>query len=510
MSAPESADIAAWLQEALTLHRRADYAAAERLYRRVLQRQPHHFDALHLLGVAARQRGDPHGAIEFISQAIAVDPAQAAAYCNLGAALQDIGDSAAALIQFERALAIRPGYALAHNNRGNALRNLARYAEALQSYQDALRHQADHAEAAYNCGTVLHRLERFDDAVESYDWALRVKPGYADAWCNRGSALHMLQRYDAALDSFAAALRLDPAHASALCNRGLALHKLGRDEEAMQDYRAAIALRPAYADAHFFFGNVLRQLQRHEDAAASYRRALDCGADAEAVKFALAALGKTSGNAVDESAGGLPPSAPAAYVKDLFDAYAHHFDEHLVDVLRYQTPQRMLEALRKTGIAAGACVDLGCGTGLCGVLLRPLVQTLTGVDLSPRMLEEARRRGIYDSLECAELCAFLAQREAAFDLAAAADVLVYIGDLAPLMLAAKRALRPGGAFVFSVEEFDGAGFTLRASQRYAHSSAYVQDVAVQAGMVVRSIERHALREERGVAIVGLIVVLGVR
>jgi predicted TPR repeat methyltransferase len=476
----------------------------------VLQRQPHHFDALHLLGVAARQRGDPHGAIEFISQAIAVDPAQAAAYCNLGAALQDIGDSAAALIEFERALALRPGYALAHNNRGNALRNLARYAEALQSYQDALRHQADYAEAAYNCGTVLHRLDRHDDAVESYDWALRVKPGYADAWCNRGSALHMLQRYDAAMDSFAEALRLDPNHASALCNRGLALHKLGRDAEAMQDYRAAIALRPAYADAHFFLGNVLRQLQRLEEAGASYRRALDCGADAEAVNFALAALGEVVDDAVDDAAGGLPPSAPAAYVKNLFDAYADHFDVHLVDVLQYQTPQCMLEAVRKAGIDAGACVDLGCGTGLCGVLLRPLAKTLAGVDLSPKMLARARQRGIYDSLECAELCVFLAQREQAFDLAVAADVLVYIGDLAPLMLAAKRALRPGGAFVFSVEECTDVPYTLRASQRYAHSSAYVQDVAAQAGMGVRSIERHVLREERGVAIVGLIVVLGVQ
>ena len=502
MAGTESSDIAAWLQEALALHRRADYGAAERLYRRVLERQPQHFDALHLLGVAARQRGDPQSAVDFISRAIAVDATQAAPYCNLGAALQDIGDSAAALVQFERALAIRPGYAMAHNNRGNALRNLARYQEALHSYRAALHHQADYAEAAYNCGTVLHRLERYADAVASYDAALAIKPGYVDAWCNRGSALHMQQHYDTALDSFAEALRLDPAHASTLCNRGLALHKLGRHDDAMQDYRTAIALRPAHADAHFFLGNVQRHLQQPIEAAASYRRALACGADVEMVQFALAALG--------EVVGALPPSAPAPYIKELFDGYADHFDEHLVDVLHYHTPQRMLESLRKAGITGGACIDLGCGTGLFGVLLRPLAQTLAGVDLSPRMLEQARRRGIYDSLACAELCAFLVQREQAFDLAAAADVLVYIGDLAPVMHAVKRALRPGGAFVFSVEESDGAAYALRASQRYAHSSPYVQDVAARAGMVVRSIERHALREDQGIAIVGLIVVLGVR
>ncbi|HEY8024041.1 MAG TPA: tetratricopeptide repeat protein [Burkholderiaceae bacterium] len=489
--------IPALLQQALARHRQADYVEAEGLYLRVLKLDPRNFDALHLRGVVARQRGNPALAIELIALAIAVDPTQAAPYCNLGAAMQDAGDSAAALIQFDRALAIRPGYAMAHNNRGNALRNIGQHEAALQSYEEALRHQKNFAEAAYNRGTVLHRLERFEEAVAGYDMALEIKPDYVDALCNRGSALHMLKRYDEALASFDRALSLHKGHASALCNRGVTMQKLGRHEGAVRDYMAAIAQRPEFADAHFFLGNALGLLARKEDAISAYRAALACGADADMVHFALAAMGDTQD--------AMPQVAPASYVKNLFDGYAGHFDEHLVDVLHYRTPQRMLDALEKANIPAQhACIDLGCGTGLCGALLRPKVQILEGVDLSPKMLEIARQRGIYDDLVCAEVCAFLLERENCYDLAVAADVLVYIGDLSPLMRALSRSLRPGGSFVFSVEKTDAPSFVLQPSNRFAHSVNYLQRVAADAGMAVCSIEEQTLRQDQAMLVTGLI------
>lgn len=493
----ELARIPALLQQALARHKQADYVEAERLYLRVLEIDPRNFDALHLRGVVARQRGNPSLAIELIGQAIAVDPTQAAPYCNLGAALQDAGDSAAALVQFEHALAIRPDYAMALNNRGNALRNLGLHEAALQSYDEALHHQKNFAEAAYNRGTVLHRLERFEEALVAYDMALEIKPVYIDALCNRGSALHMMERYDEALASFDQALSLDDGHASALCNRGVTMQKLGRHEEAVRDYMAAIAQRPEFADAHFFLGNALGLLARKEDAISAYRAALACGADADVVRFALAAMSDMQD---------VPPqAAPAAYVKNLFDGYAGHFDEHLVDVLHYRTPQRLLDALENANIhAQHACIDLGCGTGLCGALLRPKVGVLDGVDLSPKMLERARQRGIYDKLACADLCAFLSERENSYDLAVAADVLVYIGDLSPLMHALSRSLRPGGCFVFSVEKADGSSFVLLPSNRFAHSAAYLQRAAADAGMAVCSIEEQTLREDQAVPVSGLI------
>ena len=496
----ESADVAEILQKALALHRSANYKSAEQTYLQVLALQPGHFDALHLLGVLARQRGDPTMAIALIRRAIAQDSGQALAWCNLGAALQDLGESEAALAQYEHAILLRPDYALAHNNRGNALRKLGRLEEALQSYAAALQHQPDYAEAAYNRGTVLHRLERYEGALRSYEFALAKKPVYADAWCNHGSALHMLQHYEEALASFDQALHIDARHAGAWCNRGLAMQKLRRYQEALDCHDNALLQRPDYAEAHLFRGNILRLLQRPDEAMQAYRDALQFGADVEQVEFALAAMGDATVDA--------PALAPAAYVQKLFDQYADHFDEHLQDVLHYRTPDLLLAALQKAGISIGGdCVDLGCGTGLCGMLLRPLVRRLSGVDLSPKMLEKAAQRGIYHQLACLELSEYLSRHDAEFDLAVAADVLVYIGDLAALMQAVRHALRPGGVFAFSVEEGEDATYTLRASHRYAHSAAYLEQVAGDAGLSIKLLEQHVLREDQGVPVMGLLAVL---
>src|SRR5690606_25849867 len=141
-----------------------------------------------------------------------------------------------------------------------------------------------------------------------------------------------------------------------------------------------------------------------------------------------------------------PESAPAEYVAGLFDQYAEEFDAHLTGELGYQTPQRLREPF--DGLAGGATglrvLDLGCGTGLSGLVFRDCAAHLAGVDLSPRMLDKARGRGIYDELHCADLVQALERPGPDWDLMLAADVFVYLGDLGAVLRAAARALRPGG------------------------------------------------------------------
>lgn len=488
--------IAATLQHALSMHQQGQFKQAEILYRQVLQQQPQHFDALHLLGVLARQRGDPGLALELIEQALQVDPNQAVAHCNLGAALQDLNQPDRALRHYERALEIKPDYALALNNRGNALRKLQRYDEALSSYHAALRCKPDYAEAHYNRATVLYKLARYDEALIGFEQALQYKADYPDAWCNLGLALQKLQRHEDALASYERALKLAPQHAASWCGRGTALRKLLRYEEALSSYDTALQFAPELADAHLFRANTLRALKRTEEAIESFRRALQHGADPEQVHYALAALGAEE----------MPSASPSGYVKNLFDDYADHFDHHLLDVLHYRTPELLIAALRKFGIGA-ACdsVDLGCGTGLCGPLLRPFSVSLAGVDLSPRMLEKARERDVYDSLECADIVEFLRRDADRYDLAVAADVLVYVGDLSPVFQALHHALRHGGVFAFSVEEHLGTDYVLRASHRFAHAADYLKRTAEDSGFVIESIERQVLRYDDNVAIHGYLV-----
>jgi predicted TPR repeat methyltransferase len=498
MPEPTPSSVPALLQEAVGLHQRGQLEAARVLYERVLVLAPRQFDALHLSGVIAKQQDQPGLALQLISTAIEVDPAHAGARCNLGAALQDLGRTDEALASYELAVQLDPNYALAFNNRGNALRKLGRAQEALASYERALAIRQNYPEAWCHRAMVLQDLGRAGDALHSADNALSLRSGYGEAWCARGNALSGLERFEEAVESYERALTIDGNSAQTCSSMGTALKRLGRLDAALHSYERAVTLKPGYATAHHYRANTLRALGRNEEAIDAYRQALALGADAQQVQFALAALG----------AGNVPEASPAGYVRDLFDQYAGHFDEHLVGRLGYRTPALIDAAIGKVADVENARVlDLGCGTGLMGQLLRPRASTLVGVDLSARMLDKARERGIYDQLECRGIDEYLATQAASFDLVAAADVLVYFGDLAPLFGQVRRALAAGGWFCFSVEASVDADFVLRPSNRYAHSPTYLRRVADATGFAVCVEASGKLRTENGAPVAGFLLVL---
>jgi predicted TPR repeat methyltransferase len=219
------------------------------------------------------------------------------------------------------------------------------------------------------------------------------------------------------------------------------------------------------------------------------------------IQFALGVLGAEA----------VPVTAPKQYVTKLFDDYAGYFDDHLVGKLKYQTPASLLDAVVRFAPSGSLDVlDLGCGTGLAGARFRPLARTLTGVDLSASMLEAARQRQIYDNLVCSDLIEFLQTQGGNFDLAVAADVFVYLGDLSAVFRGVRGVLRDGGIFGFSVEASEDQDFVLRDTRRYAHSKAYLRGLADEHGFVLESIEPHVIRQQGGIDVAGYLAVLRCR
>jgi predicted TPR repeat methyltransferase len=195
-------------------------------------------------------------------------------------------------------------------------------------------------------------------------------------------------------------------------------------------------------------------------------------------------------------------------VAALFDGYAADFDEHLVERLHYRAHTLLVDGLVALGAGVlGHALDAGCGTGLVGPLLRPHVQRLSGVDLSARMLAQARRRGCYDALHQAELVQHLREQPAAScDAVVAADVLIYLGDLAPLLAAVRHALAPGGWFAFTVESLPGDAphdYLLQPSSRYAHALPYLQRAAAAAGLAWQHQRAETLRLDQARPVPGL-------
>lgn len=211
-------------------------------------------------------------------------------------------------------------------------------------------------------------------------------------------------------------------------------------------------------------------------------------------------------------------AAPAAegtavsYVEALFDQYAPQFEQALVDRLGYRVPEMLDELvsqeMARLGIDGfGRALDLGCGTGLMGERMRAKVAYLEGIDVSAAMIAETARKGIYDSLQKAELVAALNARRADADLVTAADVFIYCGALQPVLAALVPALQPGGLVAFSLEAYEGEEpLFLRPSLRYAHGVAATRDALVVAGLEVLRFETAVLRFDRGAPITGMLIV----
>jgi predicted TPR repeat methyltransferase len=203
---------------------------------------------------------------------------------------------------------------------------------------------------------------------------------------------------------------------------------------------------------------------------------------------------------------------PPAYMRILFDDFASHYDDTMLKKLDYRghlhlrvLAERVLGPIRP----GRRILDLGCGTGLVGATFKDLADggRLDGVDISPRMIEAARRRGIYDDLVLGDLETMLNEPGTAYELILAADTMIYLGDLAPTFAGVAKRLEPGGFYIFAVERREDDGWEQTSKNRFRHSEAYLRDEAQRAGLVFLDIMDCALRNEGDTPVAGFAVAL---
>jgi predicted TPR repeat methyltransferase len=262
-------------------------------------------------------------------------------------------------------------------------------------------------------------------------------------------------------------------------------------------------LAPGFASAWFTLGEVRQQLGEHDVAIAAFRRALLADPDdRHGASLRLMLIGA-------EKLSEMPP----AYVRALFDQYAPKFERALIDDLGYRGPALLFKAVLSARAAIGKpaffkrAIDLGCGTGLAAAAFAANVDEFIGIDLSPRMIELARATGLYVRLEASEMVEALRDRpDASADLILAADAVVYLSDLAPLLHEVKRLLVPGGLLAFTVETHDGDGVILGGGLRYAHSADYVRNSIEAAGLTLSRLDNLSNRNEDSTPVPGLVAV----
>jgi tetratricopeptide (TPR) repeat protein len=271
---PRHAAPTADLTAALEHHRAGKLDRAEALYRKFLRKAPGNPDALHLLGVIAAARGDPHQAIELIGKAVAAVPNFAQGHSNLGNALRAAGRFADACASYRRAITLRPDFAAAHSNLGLALCEQGHFVAAVASCQRAIGLDPRGAEVHTNLGNVLRRIGRLEEAETSLRQAARLNPGSSDLQINLAELLLELRRFEAAADCYGRAIEIDSHLVSA--HRGLAssLRSAGEIEPAIAHYREALALSPGEAPLWNDLGRCFLALGRFDEAVSAFRRAL--------------------------------------------------------------------------------------------------------------------------------------------------------------------------------------------------------------------------------------------
>jgi predicted TPR repeat methyltransferase len=265
----------------------------------------------------------------------------------------------------------------------------------------------------------------------------------------------------------------------------------------------AIELVPGFASAWFTLGGIRQQLGERDAAIAAFRQAVIVDPDdRHGARPRLTLLGA-------EKLSDMPP----AYVRALFDQYAPKFEAALVDDLGYRGPALLFRAVLSARAAAHKpaffkrAIDLGCGTGLAAAAFAKEVDEFIGVDLSPRMIERARSAGLYAELEVTEMVQGLRGRpDACADLILAADAMVYLADLAPVLEQARRALMAGGLLAFTVETHGGEGVVLGEGLRYAHGAGYVRRAIEAAGLKLSRLEDLSARNEDNAPVPGLVAV----
>jgi predicted TPR repeat methyltransferase len=392
----------------------------------------------------------------------------------------------------------------------------------------------DHPVALHYSGVVAHQQKRSDEGIALIERSLQADPSKADWHSNLGIVLKAVGRLDEAMAAYERAIDLDPRHAKARNNLGVLQRAKGLAAEAEASYREAIRLNPQYGEAYHNLGTLLWNLRRVREAVLAFNRALVLGpAEPETQRLLAGAycelgepekavqiyddwLRKEPDNPVARhmraacSGEAVPERAADVFIEKAFDSFAATFDRKLAS-LEYRAPQIVVAALADAGAPATReldVLDAGCGTGLCGPLLRPYARRLVGVDLSGGMLANAAKRNVYDDLCHAELTAYLAAHPASFDVVVSADTLVYFGSLDEVANAAASALRPGGRLIFTVEAADGEcgtlGYRLHYHGRYLHARGYLEDVLRRAGFQT-DIGQAELRMEGGLPVAGFVV-----
>lgn len=384
------------------------------------------------------------------------------AYFNLGLCDMRQSNTEAAIHRFQQALSLHPEHSASHYQLGLAYELMGHMSAATSSYRACLE-LTPHADASHGLGRCLMKEGLWEEALSAFQESIALGASNHELWHNLGLCYLQLSSPALAVEAWLQA-NAQKRTLEGLYHLGVAYQQLMRYDDAVVYFKEVITQDPAHLDS--LMNLIAIAIERFDTESAQHylSQALHHHSERPDLLYLQASLTQHSA----------PDRAPPGYIAQLFDHYAHHYDTHL-DYLRYQFPKELQHLLSLYAPKqAERALDLGCGSGLCGPMLRPYVHELIGVDLSPAMLRLAASKHIYTSLVEQDVLQFLDEDESGYAIIVMGELLPYFGDLSLLGQCAERLL-PGGIIVLSIERSDRAPYHLHEHARFAHQPQYVID-----------------------------------
>lgn len=523
------------LDEVKKLHENGELERAKGGYLALIEANPNDLNALEGLCVLYVELGNLDEATRIIEKAIILDPANPNHKLHLANILKAkrlFKEAEKVLLDLTHAF---PDFAAAHNNLGTVYFAERNFKEAVNAYQAAIRIQANYIDAYYNLGIALQKLNQFEEAKTVFESILCIIENHAPAQFQLGSLLMLRHQYNDAINYFLKVIVAFPFHVETeinlatcylhlgklaeaklhylkaheldendtqiLFNLGVISMQEGEMQAAIDFYTKVVKKDSNLYDAHNNLAFLYLTMRRKADALLHFREALRLQPENKAIQHTIHILTEEKNIT----------SSPTDYIRALFDSYADHFEPHLLKNLHYRVPALFYDTLSAaTHLTQNQwdILDLGCGTGLCGEIFKPIARSLTGVDLSSKMLALAEEKKIYDKLIESDVLLFLQEKKSDYDLILAGDVLVYFGDLDAVFAAVAHALTSQGYFIFNAEiDRKEEDYYLTPSGRFAHQKHYLDQLAKKYQFTICKYEEAALRSQDNETVLGHLYVL---
>jgi len=519
-------------EEASTLHASGKITEAIERLEHIIQRSPDSKAALRLLGVIFAQKGEMDKASHYLKLNTELEPFDASLHNNLANAYKILRKFPKALFHYQEALKYQPDYPEAHNNLATLYASQNQYLQALQHYRFALHSRPDFIDAHFNLGLLLLKHNEPNAAKKQFNNVITLVPNHVQATFYLGVLALEANALKEAEEKFFDVLKQDPEHVQALTNLGVIALKNEQGQVAIDYFTKALSLDNDFEEARNNLAGTFIHHDRFENALVHYEillkknpKCVEYLYNSGVAQMALGQLQKSielfenilrsepdhfatlnnlaavfvklhdrakaiellnralKVNPHDEATQfiydaytGTNKQSPASadYARHLFDNYALYYDQHLQGPLNYTLPHHIGQLLHRLQINhVKKTIDLGAGTGLCGIVLREISDYLVGVDISKKMLSLAGSKGIYDELLESELITHLKQQRH-YDMAVAADVLPYLGELNTLFSLLHERLSTNGLFIFSHEISEHEPWELQTSARFCHHPDYIK------------------------------------